>query len=66
MKPWMLALVLMLLAGCGAETATTAATGASIKQREIEEGKKVMERSKASVEEAMEQSRQRAAADADK
>ena len=33
-----------LLAGCGVDTATTAATGASIKKQEVEEGKRTQER----------------------
>ena len=54
------------LAGCGVETATTAATGAAIKQREIEEGKKTMERAQQKIGEAMEQVQQRAEKDAEK
>lgn len=58
--------VLAALAGCGVETATTAATGAAIKQKEIEEGKKTMEQAQQKVGQAMEQVQQRADKDADK
>jgi hypothetical protein len=57
---------LLALAGCGVETATTAATGAAIKKREVEEGKKTMEQAQKKIGEAMEQSQQRAEKDADK
>ena len=52
--------VLLALAACGAETATTAATGASIKKKELEEGKKTMEHTQQSIDQALEQSQQRA------
>jgi len=48
------------LTACGAETATTAATSAAIKKKEIEEGKKTMERAQDKVGQAMEQAGQRA------
>ena len=57
---------LLAFAGCGVETATTAATGAAIKKREVEEGKKTMERAQQKIGEAMEQAQQRADKDADK
>ena len=56
---------LLLLAACGVETATTAATGAVIKKQEVEEGKKTMERTQAKVEDAMQQMQQRAEKDND-
>ena len=65
MRTFIVAAVLVGLAGCGAETATTAATGASIKQREIEEGKKTMQQSRESIDQAMDQAQQRAAKAAD-
>ena len=46
---------LAALAGCGVETATTAATGAAIKQKEIQEGKKTMEQAQQRIGQAMEQ-----------
>lgn len=57
---------LIALAGCGVETATTAATGAAIKKQEIEEGKKTMEQAQARVSKAMEQVQERADKDAEK
>lgn len=66
MKTLMAAAALLMLAGCGVETATTAATGAVIKKQEMEEGKKTMERSQAKVEDAMQKMQQRAEKDSDK
>ena len=57
---------LAALAGCGVETATTAATGAAIKKQEVEEGKKTMDHVQQKVGQAMEQMQQRADKDADK
>ena len=57
---------LAALAGCGVETATTAATGAAIKKQEVEEGRKTMEQTQAKVGAAMEQVQQRAEKDAEK
>jgi hypothetical protein len=56
----------IVLAGCGVETATTAATGAAIKQKEVEAGKKTMEQAQQKIGQAMEQTQQRAEKDADK
>jgi curli biogenesis system outer membrane secretion channel CsgG len=47
------------LAGCGVETATTAATAASIKKQELQEGKKTMERAQQKIDGAMQQMQQR-------
>jgi hypothetical protein len=49
-----------MLAGCGAEVATTAATGAAIKKQEMEEGIKTQERAQKKINEAMEQMQQSA------
>ena len=49
------------LAGCGLETASTAATAASIKKQELQEGKKTMERSQQKIDGAMQQMQQRTA-----
>lgn len=65
MKTLVAAATLLLLAACGAETATTAATGAVIKKQEMDEGKKTMERSQAKVEQAVQQMQQRAEKDGD-
>ena len=64
MRMFIVAAVIALTA-CGAETATTAATGASIKQREIEEGKKTMQHTRDSIDQAMDKAHERAAKAAD-
>jgi NifU-like protein involved in Fe-S cluster formation len=46
------------LAGCGIETATTAATVAAAKKKEIEQGKKTMEQMRQDIGKAMEQTQQ--------
>jgi len=66
MRLFITAVALALIAACGAETATTAATSASIKKREIEEGKKTMDRAQGSIDQAMEQAQKRAQSEADK
>lgn len=43
------------LAGCGVETASTAATAASMKKQEIEEGKKTMTRAEQKIGAAVQQ-----------
>lgn len=48
------------LAGCGVDTATTAATGASIKKQEMEEGKRTQERAQQKIDQMQEQMQQRA------
>jgi NifU-like protein involved in Fe-S cluster formation len=42
-------------AGCGVETATTAATSAVIKKQEIDQGKKTMEAAQQKIEQATQQ-----------
>jgi hypothetical protein len=49
------------LAACGLETATTAATSAEIKRREVEQAKKTMEAAKLKIEQSTQQSLERAA-----
>jgi hypothetical protein len=48
------------LAGCGVETATTAATVAVAKKKEMEQGKKTMEQMQKDLGKAMEQTQQNA------
>lgn len=60
MKPLIVIFIFAMLAGCGVETATTAATGAAIKAKEIEEGKKTEEQMRQKIGQAMEQAQQRA------
>jgi hypothetical protein len=50
-----------LLAGCGAEVATTAATGAAIKKQELEAGKQVKEMADKKIDAAKQAMEQRAA-----
>ena len=47
------------LAGCGVETASTAATAASIKNQELQEGQKTMQRAQQKIDGAMQQVQQR-------
>ncbi len=46
------------LAGCGVETASTAATAAALKKQELEQGKKTLEQSQQKIGNAMEQMQQ--------
>lgn len=48
------------LAGCGVETASTAATAASIKKQEVEQGQRTMQQSKDKIGGAMSQVQERA------
>ena len=50
-----------MLAGCGVETATTAATAASIKKQELEQGQKTMQQMQQKIDGAMQQAQERAA-----
>lgn len=43
------------LAGCGVETAGTAATAASLKKQEIEQGRKTMSRAQQKIDAAVQQ-----------
>lgn len=60
MKNLILILAAAVLAGCGVETASTAATAAAIKQQEIEQGKKTMQQAQQKIDAAMQQMQQRA------
>ena len=50
-----------MLAGCGVETATTAATAASIKKQELEQGQRTMQQMQQKIDGAMQQVQERAA-----
>jgi hypothetical protein len=52
--------VALALAGCSVETASTAATAASLKKQEMEQGQKTMQRAQEKIDSAMQQSQQRA------
>jgi hypothetical protein len=54
------AIAVVILAGCGVDTATTAATGASIKKQEMEEGKRTQDRAQQKIDQMQEQMQQRA------
>ncbi len=53
-------LTLALLAGCGADTMSAAATAAALKKQELQQGQKTMEQSKEKIGKAMELEQQRA------
>ncbi|MEO8718987.1 MAG: hypothetical protein ABI423_12280 [Burkholderiales bacterium] len=57
--------VAAMLAGCGLETASTAATAASLKKQELEQGQKTMQRAQQKIDSAVQQM-QDSAARADK
>jgi NifU-like protein involved in Fe-S cluster formation len=48
-----------MLAGCGVETATTAATGAAIKAKEVEAAKKTQDQTRQRIDQTMEKMQQR-------
>jgi curli biogenesis system outer membrane secretion channel CsgG len=52
--------VVAALAGCGVETASTAATAAALKKQEVEQGQKTMQRAQQKIDSALQQSQQRA------
>ena len=54
-----LALPLAVLAGCGVDTLGSAATVATMKKQELEQGKKTMEQAQKKIAEAMQQGEQR-------
>ncbi len=55
----------VLLMGCGAETATTAATVGAAKKQEIEQGKQTMDQVQQKIGESMQQTQQAPARAAD-
>ena len=50
------------LAGCGLDTATSAATAGSIKKQELQEGQKTMQRAQEKIDAAVGQMQQRTGA----
>ena len=60
MKHAISAIAMVFLAGCGVETASTAATGASIKKQELEEGQRAQDRAQQRIEQMQETMQQRA------
>jgi len=65
MRQFVLLLAVVALAGCGVDTATTAATGAAIKKEEVEQGRKTMGQAQQKVERAAQQMQERAQRDSD-
>jgi hypothetical protein len=55
MKPLLLLLGVSIAAGCGVETATTAATSAEIKKREMEQAKNTMKQAQQKIDDAAKQ-----------
>jgi hypothetical protein len=60
MKTLLVIAVTAALAGCGVDVATTAATAASIKKQELEQGQKTMQQAQQKIDAAMQQVQQRA------
>ena len=50
----------VVMSGCGVETASTAATAASIKKQELQEGQNTMQRAQQKIDAASQQMQQRA------
>jgi TolA-binding protein len=65
MKTFLTIVAAAALAGCGVEVASTAATGASIKKQELQEGQKTMQRAQQKIDAAVGQMQQRAGSSAD-
>ena len=63
MKTLLVIVATAALAGCGVETATTAATAAAIKKQELEQGQKTMEQTRQKIDATMQQVQQRADSD---
>ena len=60
MKTFLAIAAAAALAGCGLDTATSAATAASLKKQELEQGQKTMQRAQEKIDAAMGQMQQRA------
>jgi len=60
MKTLFVAAAIIVLAGCGVESLSTAVTAASIKAKEIEEAKKAQERAQQKIDQATQLMQQRA------
>jgi len=62
MKTLLAITAIAALAGCGVDTATSAATAASIKKQELVQGQKTMQQAQQKIDAAMQQMQQRAGA----
>ena len=60
MKTLLVIAITAVLAGCGLEVATTAATSASIKKQELQEGQRTLQQMQQKIDGAMQQTQQRA------
>ena len=60
MKTLLAITAIAALAGCGVDTATSAATADSIKKQELEQGQKTMQQAQQKIDAAMQQMQQRA------
>lgn len=60
MKTILAVVALTALAGCGVDTATSAATAGSIKKTELQEGQRTLQRAQQKIDAAAEQMQQRA------
>jgi hypothetical protein len=60
MKTLLVIAAVAALAGCGLDTATSAATAGSIKKQELQEGQKTMQRAQEKIDAAVGQMQQRA------
>jgi len=60
MKTLLVISAVAALAGCGLDTATSAATAGSIKKQELQEGQKTMQRAQEKIDAATQQMQQRA------
>lgn len=60
MKKLLVIALAAALAGCGVETAATAASAASIKKQELEQAQKTMAQAQKKIDGAMQQMQQRA------
>ncbi len=60
MRHIILAVVVAALAGCGADTMSSAATIATLKKQELEQGRKTMDQAQQKIGQAIQQMEQRA------
>jgi hypothetical protein len=63
MKTFLVIAAVLALAGCGLETASTAATAGSIKKQELEQGQKTLQHAQQRIDGAVQQMHQRASSD---
>lgn len=61
MKSVAMVLMLIMLAACGVESASTAASAAALKKQELEQGRAAMEKVQRDLDEVNKQAAQRAA-----